>query len=308
MAQLMREFGINIHINVVDTTCRYYNWDKYKPRARPIHTLGKGFQTVGDWMAQHVSPYLADPLLRVGTVFADEVPSAAATEAANEYQPEGVVLDDGQSFPVEKWYYDGRIKLSTLPNVCKLKIRKEGSSVVVVVTSTGLLSTHYNQVLFSIGPHKQLIDTTTLFKDDQDQDRIINVSSLEITHDIEVFYVLIYSSKIMITLKRNSNPAMSGIESLLPDTETNGYLTLVSLESGLREWMFDPRSVSFFNQVYNTVVRIEARRPKPRSRSRSLTAGGRKKQKKRRTRRLRVKTNKSNKTRFRYSASYRKTQ
>ena len=105
----------------------------------------------------------------------------------------------------------------------------------------------------------------------------------------------------MITLKRK--PAMKSIASWLPgdhDNEINAYLTLVGIRP-IRQWMIDPESALFFEQVYNTVARHEAaiRRKKRRT-------GGRKKQKKRRTRRLRVKTNKSKKTRFRYSTSYRK--
>lgn len=314
MAQLMSLFGDDIHINVIDVTCRYCNWDRYKPNAKPKHKIGKAIQNVAKWMT-HVSPVLGATLLRVGDRVNDEVPSAAATETANEYNPESVVLVDGQSFPVEKWYHDGNIKLSTFlfPNVWKLE---DGSPVVV--TSTELLSTHYNLVKYSIGPHHQLIDTTTLFKDN-DQDRIVNGNSLETTHDIEVFYVLRNSPKIIVTLKRK--PAMRGIESWLPgdhDTDINAYLTLFRLEpsTGIRQWTIDPQSELFFKQVYDTVVRVEARRPKrhltdanpqPLKKQRP-TAGGRKKQKKRRTRRLRVKTNKSNKTRFRYSTSYRKTQ
>lgn len=316
MEKLMLRFGDDIHINVIDVTCRYCNWDRYKPSAKTIHKIGIAIQNVAKWMT-HVSPVLGDTLLRVGDWVNDEVPSAAATETANEYNPESVVLVDGQSFPVEKWYHDGNIKLSTFlfPNVWKLE---DGSPVVV--TSTELLSTHYNLVRYSIGPHHQLIDTTTLFKDN-DQDRIVNGSSLETTHNIEVFYVLRNSPKIMITLKRKPL-MMRGIASWLPDdhdTDTNAYLTLTGIESrtGVRQWTIDSQSDIFFEQqVYDTVVRKEAvirmsklpRTDVTSSSSKKSRFGGRKKQKKRRTRRLRVKTNKSNKTRFRYSASYRKTQ
>jgi hypothetical protein len=296
MEKLMLRFGDDIHINVIDVTCRYYNWDKYSPGVEKWHKIGRVLQTLGG----HLWTPLGDPVTHAGLRVTDEVPSAAATETADEYQPESVVLDHGQSLPVEKWYYDGNIKLSGLDNVWELKIRKEGSSVVV--TSTETLSTHYNRVLFSIGSHGQEIDTTTLFEDNV-QDRIVNGSSLETTHDIEVFYVLRKSPKIIVTLKRK--PTMRGIESWLPgdhDTDTNAYLTLVSIEPGteIRKWTIDPQSELFFKQVYDTVTRTEAGSKRKRS-------GGRKKQKKRRTRRrLRVKTNKSKKTRFRYSTSYRK--
>jgi hypothetical protein len=261
-------------------------------------------------MTRHVSSGLGATLLHVGTGLSDEVLSAAATELANEYQPESVVLNDGQIFPVEKWYYDGTIKLrGSYNDVYGLTIQKEGSSVVVVVTSTEIPSTDYDLVTFSIGPHVQTINTTTLFEDNI-RDRIVNGSSLETTHDIEVFYVLIKSPKIIVTLKRK--PAMKCIESWLPgdhDTDTNAYLTLVRIEprTGNRQWTIDSQSEIFFKQVYDTVARIEARIEAAPTRKRSSGRGGRKKQKKRRTRRrLRVKTNKSNKTRFRYSTSYRK--
>ena len=301
MTDLMIRFGDDIHINVIDITCRYFNWDKYRPAAQQKHNVGRGVQLVGTALAT-ISPRVGTPLLRAGDFLADEVPSVAATEAAKEYQPERVVLD-GQKFSVEKWYYDGNIKLSTLPNVWK----SEGSSV----TSTGILSTQYNLIPVSFGPLKHTIDTTQLFADNV-HDIIVNGISLALTHNIEVFHVIRTPTvKIMITLKRKPN--MRGIESwLLPgdhDTDTNAYLTLVSIEpTGIRQWMIDPHSALFFKQVYDTVVRREAvigRRSRSRDRMSSST-GGRKKQKKRGTRRLRVKTNKSKKTRFRYSASYRK--
>lgn len=304
MRKLMEQFGDDIHINVVDVGCRYFNWDKYRPAAKKKHNFGSGLQTVGDWVAKNVLESAGTPLLDAGKYFADEVPSESATELANEYQPERVVsLDGRQSLLVEKWYSDGNIKLSTLPNVWEM----EGS----LVTSTEKPSTDYNLVTFSIGPHVQTIDTTTLFEDNI-RDRIVNGSSLETTHDIEVFHVLRKSPKIIVTLKRK--PAMKGIESWLPgdhDTDTNAYLTLVSLNpiTGIRQWTIDSESALFFKQVYDTVVRIEAATgsklldPTTRKRNRN---GGRKKQKKRRTRRLRVKTNKSKKTRLRYSTSYRR--
>ncbi len=246
--------------------------------------------------------------------------SASANET-ELYQPESVVLDHGQSFPVEKWYYDGKIKLSTLPNVWNLK--------GLAVTSTEISSTVYNLVRYSIGPHHQLIDTTTLFADNI-HDIILKGGAFQnTTHDIEVFYVLRKSPKIMITLKpkpatMTGNPPRDNPLSYLGDHDTiNAYLSLVKIETlsdttYCRYWKItrQPTRIRepFFKQVYDTVVRKEAviRMPKPRSRSRSRsphplhTAGGRKKQKKRRTRRLRVKTNKSKKTRFRYSRSYRK--
>jgi hypothetical protein len=303
MTQLMTSFGNDIHINVVDVTCRYFNWDKYRPAAQKKHKFSNVIQTLGNWVAENVSESAGKPFVHAGKFLGDEVLSVGATELANEYQPESVVVGS-QSFPVEKWYYDGNIKLSTFPfpNVWKLKIQKEGLSVVVVVTSTEIPSTDYNLVLFSIGPHEQWIDTTTLFKDNV-QDRIVNGSSLETTHDIEVFYVLINSPKIIVTLKRKPN--MIYIESWLPgdhDTDTNAYLTLTGIVKGVRQWTIDSQSEIFFKQVYDTVTRTEADTMRKRKRS-----GGRKKQKKRRTRRrLRVKTNKSKKTRFRYSTSYRK--
>ena len=295
MSQLMVLFGNNIHINVIDVTCRYFNWDKYRPAAQKKHNIGRNFQRLGTWLTQNVLESAGKPFVHTGEILADEVSSVGATELANEYQSEHVVLLDGRSFPVEKWYYDGNIKLSTLPNVWELK----GS----LVTNTEIPSTKYNLVTFSIGPRVQMIDTTTLFEDNV-QDKIVNGSSLETTHDIEVFHVLRKSPKIIVTLKRK--PAMRGIESWLPgdhDTDTNAYLTLVGLEpsTGNRRWTIDTQSELFFKQVYDTVVRVEAVTMRKKRRT-----GGRKKQKKRRTRRLRVKTNKSKKTRFRYSASYRK--
>jgi hypothetical protein len=297
MEKLMLRFGNDIHINVVDVGCRYFNWDKYSPAAKKKHNFGRGLQTVGDWVAKNVSESAGNPFVHTGEFFADEVRSVRATELANEYEPERVVsLDGRQSLLVEKWYYDGNIKLSTLPNVWGM----EGS----LVTSTEIPSTDYNLVTFSIGPHVQTIDTTTLFEDNI-RDRIVNGSYLETTHDIEVFHVLRKSPKIIVTLKRK--PAMRGIESWLPgdhDTDTNAYLTLVHVDArtGNRQWTIDPESALFFKQVYDTVARHEAAP----TRKRITRNGGRKKQKKRRTRRLRVKTNKSKKTRFRYSASYRK--
>ena len=329
MATLMLNFGSDIHINVIDVTCRYFNWDKHKPNAKPIHKIGKAIQTLAELVSQ-LSSQLSKKLLSLGDKLSDEVQSAAATEPATEYQLESVLVDgqsfSGQSFFVEKWYHDGNIKLRTLDNVWKLKIRKDGSPVV---TSTELPSTDYNLVRYSIGPHSQLIDTTTLFK--YNQDIIVNGSSLETTCDIEVFYVLRNSPKIMITLKpkpatMTGNPPRDNPLSYLGDHDTiNAYLSLVKIETlsdttYCRYWKItrQPTRIRepFFKQVYDTVVRKEAvaRIPKlPRtdvtsSSSKKSRFGGRKKQKKRRTRRLRVKTNKSNKTRFRYSTSYRKTQ
>jgi hypothetical protein len=318
MAQLMQRFGNDIHINVVDVTCRYFNWDQYRPGVEKWHNLGSKIQSLGTWLTDNVSSYVGSPLLYAGDITGDGVPSADATELANEYKPEHVVSLDGSHFPVEKWYYDGNIKLSGLDNVLKLKIRKEGSSVVV--TSTRLLSTGYNLIPVLYGHLSHTIYTTTLFTDDvHDQDRIVNgqsietkhgtkvfENSIETTHDIEVFHVLRTSPvKIIVTLKCKSN----SIASSLP-TDTNAYLTLESISqlshtTFQRQWKIGLEPIPpFFRQVYNTVARIEA---VTRSKRQKLDiTGGRKKQKKRRTRRLRVKTNKSKKTRFRYSASYRK--
>lgn len=319
MATLMLNFGSDIHINVIDVTCRYFNWDQYKPHAQTKHKIGRGVQLVGTALAT-ISPHVGNPLLYAGEFLADEVPSAAATETG-PYQTESVVLD-GKILPVEKWYYDGKIKLSTLPNVWNVK--------GLAVTSTEISSTEYNLVRYSIGPHHQLIDTTTLFADDI-HDIILKGSAFQnTTHDIEVFYVLRKSPKIMITLKpkpatMTGNPPRDNPLSYLGDHDTiNAYLSLVKIETlsdttYCRYWKItrQPTRIRepFFKQVYDTVVRKEAvaRIPKlPRtdvtsSSSKKSRFGGRKKQKKRRTRRLRVKTNKSNKTRFRYSASYRKS-
>lgn len=327
MAQLMQRFGNDIHINVVDVTCRYFNWDTYSPGVEKWHKLGSKIQSLGAWLTDNVSSYVGGPLLYAGDITGDSVPSAAAIETTTAYQPERVVSLDGSHLPVEKWYYDGNIKLSGLPNVWELKIRKESPSVVA--TSTILLSTGYNLIPVLYGHLSHTIDTTTLFADDV-HDRIVNghsietthgnkvfENSIETTHDIEVFHVLRTSPvKIIVTLKRKSN----SITSSLP-TDTNAYLTLESISqlshtTFQRQWKIGLEPIPpFFRQVYNTVARIEAvtRRPKrtdvtPSSsskRQRQGTTGGRKKQKKRRTRRLRVKTNKSKKARFRYSASYR---
>lgn len=299
MTQLMQEFGDDIHINVVDVGCRYHNWNK-KPGVEKRHTFGRGLQRVGALL-----PYLGRPLTMAGKYLADEVLSADARLDADTYEPEHVRLDDVVGvFPVEKWYYDGNIKLRGLDNVWKL----EG----LTVTSTRTTAANYNLIRVGFGHDVQTIDTTTLFSDVNIDDIIVNGHSIETTHDIEVFHVIRTPTvKIMITLKRK--PAMKSIASWLPgdhDTDTNAYLTLVGLDPKIREWTIDRQSALFFEQVYRTVVRREAviRRRKKRSRSneRRTSTGGRKKQKKRRTRRLRVKTNKSKKTRFRYSASYRK--
>ena len=309
MAQLMELFGDDIHINVVDVACRYYNWDKHRPGVEGKHKWGRGLQELGEHFSRIWGP-LGRAVTYAGLVLTDEVLSAAARPAKDRYFPECIVHLNGHIVPVEKWYSDGNIKLSGLDNVWKLK----GS----LVTSTEIPSTDYNLVRFSIGARFQMIDTTTLFQNNV-HDRIANGRpqrgfSVEATHDIEVFHVLRKSPKIFVTLKRKRD--MQNEVSRIPsdyNNDINVYLILSNIGvDGVREWMMYIEPISFFRQIYDTPVRLEAVRRRSRSRSRSKsnerqgTTGGRKKQKKRRTRRLRVKTNKSKKTRFRYSRSYRK--
>lgn len=294
IAQLMMRFGSDIHVNVIDITCRYFNWEQQNPHAKKNHDFGRQIQTVGEWLSR-ISQPLGERITRFGDYLTDETPSATATKST--YTRETV---DG--VPVEEWYTDGCIKLEN-NNTNVFELRQLPKGPIVAISKNDISPDFYKFIVVSFGSNTQKFDKSTLFKGVNGvKDIIINGNGIETTHDIEVFYVQARPSvKAFVSLKRK--PGSIGIASWVDqdhDTEFNAYLTLKNIDQTARVWVISENPTTFFKKFYDTPFRREAVSPK-RKKTRRESHGGwiRKQKRKKSIRRLRLKTNKIKKTQSR---------
>lgn len=272
MAQLMSAFdnGNDIHINVIDITCRYLNWDKYFPGSRKRHKIGRSFQQLGE----RVPFGLGKPLERVGDFLAQEV--ASPTAFKGEYESESI----SGGGVVEKWYHDGNVKIEN--NVYSLTNQHDG----IYLKLTNINPNTYDWIrIQNNGQQPYVLDTTTFFQN-MTSDFIINGNGIQTTHDIEVFYVQMNPFLIIVTLTRKPNAL--GIQSRYQGENNRvitAYLNFVGINSNTRLWTMDESPLSAITTPYAPSVRTEASRKKRRlsspSRHSSPTRiGGKNKRKK----------------------------
>ena len=298
IAQLMMMFGSDIHVNVIDITCRYFDWEKQNHHAKKNHDFGRRIQTVGEWLSSRISQYLGDHVTRFGDFVTDETPSETAIEST--YTRESV---DG--VPVEEWYTDGCIKLEhNNTNVFELKLMTLPQGHIVGIYEKEISPDFYKNVVVSFKSMTQTFDKSRLFTGVNGvNDIITNGNGIETTHNIEVFYVQSRPRvKAFVSLKRK--PSSTGIASWVDqdhDTEFNAYLTLTNISQTARFWRISEKPRRFFKRLYDVPVRKEAVSPLSPLRKKTRTRGGwvRNKKRKKSIRRLRLKTNKIKKTQSR---------
>jgi hypothetical protein len=270
MAQLMRFFGKDIHINVIDITCRYLNWDKYFPGSRKRHKIGSHFQKFGE----RVPFGLGKPLERFGDILAQEV--ASPTAFKGEYESESI----SGGGVVEEWYHDGNIRIQN--NVYSLTNQPDG----VYLELTKINPDRYHHISIQIKGHQPYeLDTTTFFQN-MTSDFIINGNGIQTTHDIEVFYVQMNPFLIIVTLTRKPNAL--GIQSRYQGENNRvitAYLNFVGINSNTRLWTMDESPLSAITTPYAPSVRTEAlpkkrRLSSPSRHSSPTRIGGKNKRKK----------------------------
>jgi len=178
MALLMRKWGPDIHINVIDITCRYFNWDKHFPGIKRQHDEGRRIYK----FAEQIPLGFGYPLKAVGKWSLGEIASPTAYNH-DDYIPEHYVDSLDRALAVEEWYYDGKIRIGN--QVCSLK-NQHGT---VFVHPTQFNPNDYNFVTVQINRKNFPLDMTTFFLPNTFDDVITNGNGIETTHNIEVFYV-----------------------------------------------------------------------------------------------------------------------
>jgi len=206
MARLMMKWGPDIHINVIDITCRYFNWDKLFPGREKRHLIGKKLQSVG----KKVPLGIGFPFTILGKKIADEIASPTARNH-DDYFPEYV-----NGHLVEEWYYDGNVRIGN--QVCSL----ENQSGTVFVHPTPFKPNDYKVVTVQINGRDVRLETTTFFLPNTFDDVITNGNGIETTHNIEVFYVQRNPFLLIVTLTRK--PTALGIQSRYTP-ENNAVIT-----------------------------------------------------------------------------------
>lgn len=250
MDRLMMKWGADIHINVIDITCRYFNWDKLFPGREKRHLIGKKLQSVGKKFPLGIG----FPFTILGKKIADEIVSPTAHND-DDYIPEYVYVDSlDRALAVEEWYYDGNVRIGN--QVCSLK-NQHGT---VFVHTTQFNPNGYNFVTVQINRKNFPLDMTTFFLPNTFDDVITNGNGIETTHNIEVFYVQRNPFFLIVTLTRKRTAV--GIQSRYTP-ENNAVITAYLKFEGInptnkRLWTMNESVLTALIAPHTPVFRTEA--------------------------------------------------
>jgi len=252
MIQLMSLWGTDIHINVIDITCRYFNWDKHFPGIKKQHDEGQRIFKFGKRFPLRLVGY---PFEKFGKWSSGEIASPTARNH-DDYFPEYVDVNSSTQVPVEEWYYDGKIRIGN--QVYSL----ENQSGTVLVHPTQVDPKDYEVVTVQIKGSKPLhLDTTTFFLPNTFNDVITNGNGIETTHDIKVFYVQRDPFFLIVTLTRK--PTALGIQSRYTP-ENNAVITAYLKFEGInptnntRSWTMNESVLTALIAPHTPSFRTEA--------------------------------------------------